>query len=170
MQNIPMTCDSCQTDWYHNCPLCKKKCKTPIAQQPVAAPRQPTAVRSNQIPKTPKPEQPLPITIENFYISTTATFTEIKKIPDGFLEFFKSKGSQYFTNELKDVVVRKSDHWGYGIRHCNWFLKGHEKEFCGHWKNQKGKFMYIGIALIKSFQPNVKGVEIDTFNSPNQIS
>lgn len=65
----------------------------------------------------------LPVTIDNFYLTTYGIFNEINAIPPDFKSFFKSKGSEYFTNEEKTHLIRVSDHWGMYIRYCDWFLK-----------------------------------------------
>ncbi|HET8736196.1 MAG TPA: hypothetical protein VFM69_06335 [Pricia sp.] len=86
-------------------------------------------------PKKKAPVQGMPITIDNFFVNTFGEFEEIESVPDGFTLFFRSRGSRYYTGQNKDVLVRVSDHWGWGIRFCNWYLKGFAKKHCGGWKN-----------------------------------
>ena len=64
------------------------------------------------------------INIENFWNASIGIWDKIEEIPQGFEEFANSGNSTYYTNEYKDTVIRYSDHWGSGIRHCNWYLKG----------------------------------------------
>lgn len=63
------------------------------------------------------------ITVDNFFKQTKGVFDQIKEIPSGFIQIFKSKGSEYYTNDAKTHIVRVSDHWGWFIRDCDWFLK-----------------------------------------------
>ena len=63
------------------------------------------------------------ITIENFYLQTKGVFYRIDEVPEGYFSIFRSKGSEYFTNIAKTKVVRVSDHWGYFIKNCDWFLR-----------------------------------------------
>jgi len=98
------------------------------------------------------PDQPLPITWENFFIATRGTFDEIENMPNGFESFFKFKGSVYFINKDKSVLVRKSDHWGSRIRYCNWFLKGYGFQHCSAWKKQEEP-VKIGIIKIADLKP-----------------
>jgi len=67
------------------------------------------------------------LTIENFWNASVGTWQEINKIPEGFEAFAESGSSFYYTNKEKDTVVRISDHWGSGIRECNWYLEGHRR-------------------------------------------
>jgi len=108
--------------------------------------------------RTDLPEQPLPITIENFFIRTKAVFQKIDSIPAGYKSFFKSKGSEYFTNEDKSIVIRVSDHWGYKIRFCNWFLKmeyggSYEQISSFKWSKIHSRQKFIGKCRIADFSP-----------------
>lgn len=89
--------------------------------------------------------EPTPVTIDNFFLATVGTFERIEKIPEGFIQFFKSKGSVYYTNEAKDTLVRASDHWGSGIRYCNWYIKGIDPFPSMWWQKNMGKRKVIGI-------------------------
>lgn len=113
------------------------------------------------------PEQPLPITWENFFIATKGAFEEIEFIPNSFESFFKSKGSEYFINDEKDKLVRKSDHWGFGIRYCNWYLKGYGFTHCGSWKKNQDEPLKIGLIniseLLPSFKPKKKRFQYQEF-------
>lgn len=105
------------------------------------------------------PEQPLPITIDNFFIRTWGVFNELKALPVGYKNFFESRGSEYFTNEDKTKIVRVSDHWGFNIRFCAWFLKEvgqtkFEKISSWRWKKKKGSDKRIGIITISNFNIN----------------
>lgn len=61
---------------------------------------------------------------DNFFIATVGLWQEIVDIPSGFSLFFESKDSMYYINKTERTVVRVSDHWGSGIRYCNWYLRG----------------------------------------------
>lgn len=63
------------------------------------------------------------ITVDNFHIQTKGVFYRIDEVPEGYVSIFRSKGSEYFTNAAKTKVVRVSDHWGYFIKDCDWFLR-----------------------------------------------
>lgn len=105
------------------------------------------------------PEQPTPITVENFFIRTKAVYDEIQTIPEGFHCFFRSKGSAYWTNQEKTHIVRESDHWGFNIRYCAWYLKqdpqGTYKMISSFkWKKLNGNSKRIGIVHISNFSVN----------------
>ena len=102
------------------------------------------------------PIQPLPITWENFFLATKGSFDEIEFIPDGFVSFFKSKGSEYFINDDKTILIRKSDHWGFGIRYCNWYLKDYGFNHCGNWKKTVEEPLKIGKINISELLPSIK--------------
>ena len=63
------------------------------------------------------------VTVENFFVATQGFFSpcsEPVRKPD-----FVSNGagtSVYWYED--DMVIRKSNHWGFGIRKCDWFLAG----------------------------------------------
>lgn len=105
------------------------------------------------------PEQPLPISIDNFFIRTRGVYDELKIIPNDFKSFFKSRGSEYFTNDDKTHIIRVSDHWGFNIRFCAWFLKEtptgtYDKISSFKWKKNKGGGKRIGIIHISNFSVN----------------
>ncbi|HTB99871.1 MAG TPA: hypothetical protein VK705_04255 [Ferruginibacter sp.] len=101
------------------------------------------------------PIQPLPITIDNFFVRTTGVFKEIEFIPVGYVGFFNSKESAYYHSPDKDKIVRVSNHWGFSIRFCAWFLDGYEKESSFKWGKNNGKQMRIGIISINELKPNL---------------
>lgn len=100
------------------------------------------------------PFQPMPITMENFFIRSHGTFIEIFDIPIGYTEFFKSKKSQYYTNDDKTMLVRISDHWGHKIRFCSWHLKGYPKISSWGWRKQFGNQCRIGIIKFSELKIN----------------
>ena len=65
--------------------------------------------------------------INNFWNASVGTFVEIDKVPNTFTQFAKSGSSTYYKNSKEDTVVRVPDHWGSGIRECNWYLKGYAR-------------------------------------------
>jgi len=67
------------------------------------------------------------LTIKNFWDASVGTWHPLKAIPSEFHEFAKSGNSTYYTNDNEDTVCRESDHWGSGIRECNWYLDGHPR-------------------------------------------
>lgn len=100
------------------------------------------------------PTQPVPVTIENFFVRTYREFKEIKEVPKGFTEFFKSKKSVYYTNEAKTQLVRVSDHWGHRIRYCAWHLEGYEKISSWAWHKVHGKELKIGKIPFRELRVN----------------
>jgi hypothetical protein len=110
--------------------------------------------RVSEKPKVNLLEQPLPITINNFFIRTKGDFKEIQKIPDNYSLFFKSKGSEYYTNKQKTRVIRISDHWGKGIKNCAWYLEGYDRINCGIWKKAIENPVKIGIINIENLEIN----------------
>lgn len=93
---------------------------------------------------------------KNFWISTIGIWKEINEIPEGFKLFSKSSdsSSEYYTNDLKDTIVRVSDHWGSGLGQCNWYLDGYEKRNAYKWKEvcDKENITSIGIISINDLK------------------
>jgi hypothetical protein len=114
--------------------------------------------------KHPRKKKKHPINVGNFFLASFGWFDEIDGVPEGFISFFKSKGSEYFTNSSEDTLIRISDHWGYSIRHCSWHLKGYPKISSWRWKKDHGKTKRIGCVLFKNLTPNQSSV-----NSGSQI-
>lgn len=97
------------------------------------------------------------LTIKNFWDASIGTWHLLDKVPDGLHEFSKSGNSTYYTNDSEDIVCRSSDHWGSGIRECNWYLEGHPRNNSFLFsKRNKGKF-YIGIIKIRKLI-DVRGI------------
>ncbi|MEX0313435.1 MAG: hypothetical protein AB3N18_04595 [Allomuricauda sp.] len=97
--------------------------------------------------------QPTPITIDNFHIATRGEFIEIDEVPEGFELFFKSKKSKYYKDSDSSVLIRESDHWGYRIKLCDWFLRGYDRIDCGRWKKQHLEPTKIGMIAISQLRP-----------------
>lgn len=74
--------------------------------------------------------------ITNFWDASVGVWEEIDDIPEGFTMFAGGgkQTSEYYTNVEKTHVVRLSDHWGSGIRECNWYLKGYKRRNSFHWR------------------------------------
>jgi len=86
--------------------------------------------------------------IDDFWNASVGTWEIIEEIPDNFTQFANSKDSQYYTNEKEDTIIRVSNHWGSGIRECNWYLKGFKRNnsfLFSKWNNNKE---FIGIIKI----------------------
>jgi hypothetical protein len=62
---------------------------------------------------------------DNFHESTTADF-RLSTPPNRLPDFISPSGSSYWRTD--EGVYRQADHWGIGIRSCNWFLRGREVE------------------------------------------
>ena len=178
-------CNECKEQWRYSCPICKRKgnqwrdengdntikthklsnvVKDILERSPLWA-IIPIGVKSNKskkvakkpksIAKPKKVVQPLPITIDNFFISTYGVFKEIEEIPKEYYSFFKSTGSEYFRTIKGDVVIRKSDHWGNGINNCSWFLEGHPIGSSWEWKKNMDDPIKIGMIEIWDLKPNI---------------
>lgn len=138
-----------------------EKNNTPVKSKPTLS-----QIARNNVRKTKvisfkdKPTQPTPITIDNFFIRTKGVFREIKEVPYGYKSIFKSKKSEYFTNEEKTKIVRISDHWGFKIRFCAWHLQSnpegsYEKMSSFKWSRINGKKCFkIGIIHISDLSVN----------------
>lgn len=65
-------------------------------------------------------------TSENFFESTKADYQRVDSLPNGFdqenPDYESRSGSKYWYTD--QGVYRMSDHWGYGIASCWWFLDG----------------------------------------------
>lgn len=57
----------------------------------------------------------------NFHDASTADFASCA-VPERPADFVSASGSRYWREGAG--VVRASDHWGAGIRSCNWYLAG----------------------------------------------
>lgn len=112
-------------------------------------------IKNKHVGKKEIPAQEIPVTIGNFFVRTYGEFTEINEIPEGFSLFYSSKGSQYYTNEAKDTLIRSSDHWGWNIAFCCWYLIGYKK--CVSWRFQKhyGKESKIGLIKISELAERI---------------
>jgi len=65
-----------------------------------------------------------PATWHDFHESTRAVWREVHlaHLPQRPADFMSPSGSQYWNNKFG--VYRLADHWGQGIRSCNWYLRG----------------------------------------------
>lgn len=89
---------------------------------------------------------------ENFFKASIGAFTEIPQIPQRFTSFFKNKSSEYLTNEDETKLIRISDHWGSGIRFCNWYIKGRKNNNCELFQKWNGNCgVLIGVIGFKDF-------------------
>lgn len=66
---------------------------------------------------------------DNFYIETEANFAEVEDRPQGAPDYTSESGSEYWY--FPDGVIRGSDHWGYGVGGCNWYLDGINRQMYG---------------------------------------
>ena len=155
-----ITCRDCEQDWEHICPLCKATPYGSIADQ--LSKEKSKKVKKSKSQREQVPEQPTPITIDNFFVASFGVWKEIEEIPTGFSKFFKSKGSEYYRNTDGSKVVRKSDHWGSRIRFCTWYLYGYKKLPCFRWNAEYGKDYKIGIISINEFEIHQKQVQNTT--------
>ena len=168
-----VSCEDCQTQWVDVCPLCKKRVTERTAfrdENGRSLHKRLKAINHNgkrifflkpkgkplseKIKKYKNSEQPKPITWENFFISTYGLFKEIDSIPKGFTFIFSSKRSEYFVNKDKSIIIRASDHWGFGIKFCSWHLKNYGRCSCRNWKKYNGDDEKIGMIYIEDFTPN----------------
>jgi hypothetical protein len=85
------------------------------------------------------------ITIDNYFVASYGVFDEIYEIPEGYKLHYKSKSSTYWVSPDERFLVRKSDHWGYGIKNCKWFLNGYPKMKSHKWSTQFDGAFKIGI-------------------------
>jgi len=103
------------------------------------------------------------VTVDNFFKATIGTFDEIDNVPEGYECIFNSKSSIYYVNPEKTKIVRVSDHWGWGIRFCVWFLRGYEQQSARKWIKNHGPKMRVGIIEIKNLsihkRNQVKAIE-----------
>jgi|WetSurMetagenome_2_1015567.scaffolds.fasta_scaffold372870_2 hypothetical protein len=86
--------------------------------------------------------------VGNFWNASVGTWKETDEVPEAFTQFAKSGSSTYYTNKKEDTVIRVSDHWGSGIRECNWYLKGYARNNSFLFSKKYGGF-HIGIIKIK---------------------
>jgi len=152
-----ISCSDCMGQWKIWCPYCKKTEFTHRSYTDKSELKKKVQqTKTNKIDRIKKiiPIQPTPITIENFFINTFGIFKEIKEISPTFNSFFKSKGSEYFTNADNTELIRVSDHWGYNIRFCSWHLEGIKRISCYNWQKEHGRHKRIGQIMITDLVPN----------------
>lgn len=191
-QKLIVTCSDCNELWTGYCQLCKQSAVKSIdcfvSSLPKIKPENKNEsitflknkfdakykdvncwegikIKHSSKPKKNVPVQTLPITIDNFFIASKGVFEEIEAIPEGFTKFFSSKSSEYFCNDEKKILIRRSDHWGSNIRFCAWFLNGQKHECSWKWQDKYGKGKRIGSILFSdliinnAFQPRKKDLE-----------
>lgn len=179
-------CEDCQTQWKNRCPLCKepaRQLRDENGKRVIFCNNKPRYIvdflnnpkkdsivvrRKIKVQKPTKEKslyterlssngvQPMPITCDNFHIATQGVFSELKEIPDTFERFYKSKSSEYLINKDKTHIIRISDHWGFGIKNCSWFIKGYPKMHCGTWLKKTLNPNKSGIIKIANLKPNKK--------------
>lgn len=88
------------------------------------------------------------ITLENFRNASVGTWIELHYMPEGFTLHAKSGSSSYYVNSNKTMVVRSSDHWGSGIRECNWYLAGHPRNNSFLFSKKNGGKQFIGFIIL----------------------
>lgn len=182
---IIVTCFDCDVRWENCCPLCKS-CKG-IELPDFHDPLKPKVSHIRTVPRKreKKAREPIkikkrlgivtneiPVNIENFFIATVGEFKQLSGVTGMFNLFFQSKGSQYFTNEAKDTLIRKSDHWGYDIRFCHWFLSGYKRESSWKWIKKYGNEKRCGIIKfteLKNITQDVAKVIEKEFESRHPI-
>lgn len=67
------------------------------------------------------------VTFETFHDATAADFRPCER-PVRAADFVSPSGSAYWNTG--EGVIRHADHWGRGIRSCQWFLAGGEGKAC----------------------------------------
>lgn len=90
-----------------------------------------------------------PIQWGNFHDATRAVFqqTLLENIPQRPADFISASGSRYW--KTTRGVYRLSDHWGLGIRSCDWYLR----TFSG----EKGDGLAVGFCAWENFHRDDKG-------------
>ena len=58
-------------------------------------------------------------TSRNYYMGTEAIFDRCER-PNRPADYVSESGSAYWYGD--DGVIRESDHWGYEVASCNWYL------------------------------------------------
>lgn len=89
------------------------------------------------------------LTIKDFWNASVGTWAPLNEIPCGLHKFAESGNSEYYTNESENVVLRISDHWGSGIRECNWYLKGYPRNNSFLFSKRNKGARFIGIIQLK---------------------
>lgn len=95
--------------------------------------------------------------ISNFWNASVGTWEELANIPSDFKEFAKSGNSTYYTNDSKDSVIRVSDHWGSGIRECNWYLDGFPRNNSFLFSKRNKGNLFIGMIKLSELV-NIEGI------------
>jgi hypothetical protein len=90
----------------------------------------------------------------NFHESTSATF-EPCAMPGRVPDFASPSGSLYWFCDYRQGVIRASDHWGRGIRSCDWYLAGVD-DGCGRkgeWSGARGEVRvgFVEFSAMKKF-------------------
>ncbi len=181
MDKESVSCGDCGIVWTHCCPVCKayppnmvffptpKKIFFPASNELkgnmfATSRNEPTQRKARMGGGTGKPPkgnkkvdvtiQMLPVTMDNFFMSTYGVFDRLDEIPAGYEKIFESRGSAYYSDESKETLIRVSDHWGHSIKCCAWFIRGFEKKSSWRWQKQHGKEKFVGLIKIADLTPN----------------
>ena len=77
----------------------------------------------------------------NFFKATSAVFDICAK-PERTPDYVSECGSEYWYADGK--VIRNSDHWGYGVASCNWWIREFDMIFVDFMTSCDG---FLGVSL-----------------------
>lgn len=96
---------------------------------------------------------------ENFYMGTEASWADAEA-PEREADYISDSGSEYWYTE--GGVFRKSNHWGYEVASCDWFLGDEESA----WEDRQG--IRCGFCPWGGFK--AKDYEVVVYNVPEAIA
>ena len=96
---------------------------------------------------------------DNFYMGTEASWEDAEE-PEREADYVSDSGSAYWYTE--GGVFRKSNHWGYEVASCDWFLGDDESS----WEDSHG--IRCGFCPWDGFK--AKGYEFTVYNVPDEIA
>lgn len=96
-------------------------------------------------------------TKSNYFMGTEAIFVPCAT-PNRTPDYTSASGSDYWYTE--DGVIRKSDHWGYGVASCDWYMAGAEDVSCMDWRaDMCGFCAWEGFSAVEKCDVTIYGVD-----------
>lgn len=102
-----------------------------------------------------------PVCWDNFHDATEAVFRPIERVPSRKPDFVSRSGSLYWDVDQAysdgsgfHGVIRMSNHWGIGIRSCDWYLNSTYGDFASlanNYELERGIFV-VAICAYEEFK------------------
>lgn len=96
---------------------------------------------------------------ENNFFELTAAVFDVCETPDSEPDYVSGSGSAYWY--VNGGVVRCSDHWGYGIASCKWYLRDLDMRYSENvgWTELADEFGTDEVSAFCSFEDFMSDVD-----------